>query len=692
MEKTARANVLLVDDKDEGLLALETVLKEDDYNLVKAHSGREALSLLLKDSFSVILMDVKMPEMDGFETAHFIKKRDKTKGIPIIFVSGAEKDEKFIAHGYESGAVDYLFKPFDPQVLRSKVSVFVDLMEQTHKIKIQSDQLAEIQRKEQQRQLELLEFQSRVRYKNLADAIPHIVWKAGADQTADYFNRTWVNYTGLSSEQSFGSGWKAAFHANDLPGFISSWKEASQVQSDFEMEVRIYNKKLQDYRWHLLKAVPDKTEEDRIVSWLLSCTEIHTLKEYEAQLIEAKKEADAANRAKSFFLANMSHEIRTPLGAIMGFSDLLLQEETDIHDVSEYAHTIKRSGEQLLKIIDEILDISKVESGSLRVVREKIDLRELVGSVQSYLKIQAAKKNLQLRFELDGPVPERFFSDATRVKQILTNIIGNAVKFSSGGEVNVFISSLKVEGDLKVLFKVEDQGPGIDEKYLEAIFKPFSQGDSSTSRKYGGTGLGLALSRKLAKALGGDVELLRSEKGRGSAFQITLSAQVKGEVEMINSLKERKKVSQDGRSLRQKEIKTVLRGVKVLVADDAEENQRLITWFLEKAGAQVEHAYDGREAVDKALHGTQDLVLMDIQMPEVDGYQATRELRRKGYSRPIIAVTAHALVEERMRCFDAGCTDYLSKPINVQKLLSLVSKHTSGPVLPTVSKEKGSWS
>lgn len=677
IKEVVKPNILLVDDKEEGLLALETVLKDLDYNLFKARSGKEALSLLLKTDFSVILLDVQMPEMSGFETATFIKKREKTRNVPIIFVSGLEKDERFVTHGYESGAVDYLFKPFEPQILRSKVSVFVELVEQSRKIKSQAEQLAEAQRQEQARQLERLEIESRTRYRNLADAIPHIVGKASSDFTVDYFNRTWVDYTGLSLEQSFGSGWKSAFHVDDLPKFTSAWQKASEEQRNFEVEARIFRKSHGDYRWHLIKAVPDGAADSTVFSWLFSCTEIHTLKEVESKLIDAKKEADAANRAKSFFLANMSHEIRTPLGAIMGFSDLLLQEDAEPHAVSDYAATIKRNGEQLLKIIDEILDISKVESGSLQLTSERVDLVDLVSSVESYLKLQAARKSLPIQFEIEGEVPEHFYSDATRVKQILTNIVGNAVKFSNEGAIKVTICASKELGPSQIQFIIKDDGPGIDEQYLDAIFRPFSQGDSSTSRKYGGTGLGLALSRKLARALDGDVELTSSKKGVGSTFTVSLATHLTEKVPMITELKRSTPSAQTSKVKNSRVISSGLEGVKVLVADDAPENQRLISWFLEKAGAEVDLAQDGKEAIDKALAGDHDLILMDIQMPGVDGYQATQTLRKQGYNKPILAVTAHALVEERQRCLEAGCTDHFSKPIDPHRLVERVTHYSA---------------
>lgn len=676
---TPRANILLVDDKDDGLLALETVLRDCNYNLVKARSGKEALTHLLSMEFAVILLDVHMPDMDGFETASYIKRRERTRSTPIIFVTGVDQDQRFISHGYESGAVDYLFKPFDPQILRSKVSVFVELYEQAQQIKTQAKQIAEIQAQEQSRRLQQLEMESRIRYRNLADAIPHIVWKATADYSVEHFNQTWTDYTGFTLEQSCGSGWTAAFMREDLVRLLKTWREASSAGKNFEMECRIYNQRVKDHRWHLIKAVAERDHETgKILTWLLTCTDIQKLKDIEQELIGAKKDAEAANKAKSFFLANMSHEIRTPLGAIMGFSDLLVVDDFSSEDRQSYAAIIKKNGEQLLQIIDEILDISKIESGSLSLANERIYLKELVQTVSSCLSLQVSKKRLNLTFRVDGQVPEYMYSDPTRVRQILINIIGNAVKFTHKGSIDVTIKFENSQNPY-IEFIIQDTGHGIEEQHITGLFRPFSQGDSSTSRKFGGTGLGLALSRKLAQALGGDVLLLETVKDKGSIFSVRIGTK-HSITPMISTLSEvLTKVQREDEQNRL--MSSGLEGVTVLLVDDAPENRWMISMFLQKAGALVDVAQDGQEAIEKALQGSHDLVLMDIQMPGMDGYQATQHLREQGYKKPILAVTAHALVEEREKCIEIGCTDHLSKPVNQKDLVERVARYSRTPVL-----------
>lgn len=562
---------------------------------------------------------------------------------------------------------------------RSKVAVFVELFQQARKINHQTAQLAQAQAqlKEQTRRLEQMELESRIRYRNLADAIPHIVWKAGADMTVDYFNRTWTAYTGLTLEQSCGAGWMSVFHADDLPMFMNAWREAGRMKKGFEIETRILNKADGVYRWHLIKGVPDQpVEGGEVVSWLLTCTEIHALKEIEGQLVGAKKEAEDANKAKSFFLANMSHEIRTPLSAILGFSELLFDAELRADERFSHALVIKKNGEQLLRLIDEILDISKIESNTLSLCKEKIYMRELIRAVESCLSIQAKQKNLLLDFHFAGSVPEYFYSDPTRVRQILINIVGNAVKFSGAGIVKVRLTMEPQDAGVpKLKVVVEDNGPGIDPEHIGSLFKPFSQGDGSTSRRYGGTGLGLALSRRLAQALGGDVVLESTQKGVGSRFVVTLDAPCDG-AKFITGVDSRPEA---GRSL--PPVRPLMRNgleqMRILVADDAPENQWLFSFFLRKAGATVAFAGDGEQVVDMALKGDYHLILMDIQMPKVDGYEATRALRAKGFKKPILAVTAHALVEEKERCLQAGCDDHLPKPVDPRVLIERIVLHCS---------------
>jgi CheY-like chemotaxis protein len=333
---------------------------------------------------------------------------------------------------------------------------------------------------------------------------------------------------------------------------------------------------------------------------------------------------------------------------------------------------VRRNCHQLLKIVNEILDISKVEAGELEIERVETKIDELLNEVKALLRVQAGKKGIELKFAPPEGVPDRVLTDSTRLRQILLNIVGNALKFTQQGSVSVTTKFVrKANGQSMVTFIISDTGVGIDHQSAQKIFQPFSQADTSTTRLFGGTGLGLALARRLARALGGDVELMRSAPGQGSTFNVSI------EVEVLDQ-KQWAQLDANSETLAEPPRPTIdtsaLKGKRILLVEDAEDNQFLIQQFLSRTGAIVEIANNGNEGVDKALNNDYEVVLMDIQMPFKDGYQATSELRSKGYQKPIIALTAHALVEEREKCLRTGCTSHLTKPINRQQLIeSLVS-------------------
>jgi PAS domain S-box-containing protein len=373
---------------------------------------------------------------------------------------------------------------------------------------------------------------------------------------------------------------------------------------------------------------------------------------------KARKLAEDANNSKSTFLANMSHEIRTPLNALIGFNELLRSNSLSGEERSEYHNIIQRNGELLLHLIDDILDLSKVEAGHLAIETVKISLDDLLNEIKSFKTAKAAGKGLQFIMEVDPTTPKEFVTDPIRLKQILNNIIGNAIKFTMSGHVKV-----KVHSDLerkKLVFAVTDTGIGIKEEDQAKLFQPFSQADASVTRKYGGTGLGLILSKRLAQRLGGDLYLENSSLEKGATFKIEVATDLEANstVETVISLPEKS-----------------LKNCKVLVVDDSVDNQVLIEHMLKSRGAKVDTADNGQVGLTKALENDYDVVLMDVQMPVLDGHSATRILREKGYIVPIIGLTAHAMQEDRKRCLEAGCSDYLTKPIRSEMLVQTISRH-----------------
>ncbi len=396
------------------------------------------------------------------------------------------------------------------------------------------------------------------------------------------------------------------------------------------------------------------------------------------QEIEDKKiaadEARQANTAKSAFLANMSHEIRTPLGAVMGFSDLARQPEATSEDVKAYLDIVERNSVQVLRIIDDILDLAKVEAGRVELENMEFSFTNFLADFGSLFGFRARENGISFKIIAETDLPRRVISDPTRLRQILTNAVGNAIKFTRQGSVTLHVC---LEDDT-LQFGIADTGRGITEEQAEKLFKAFSQADVSTTRKFGGTGLGLILTKHLCQIMGGDYILERSELDVGSKFEAT----VKVEVPESSAFIPQKEVvfSIDKRETHES-AKAQLGGTSVLMVEDSPENQLLVRLILEQQGANLDIAENGKVGVEKALTKDYDVVLMDIQMPVMDGHQAVKTLREKDYAVPIVALTAHAMKEEVLRTRESGFTTFLSKPIKRKSLVALISILTNKKIL-----------
>ncbi len=485
----------------------------------------------------------------------------------------------------------------------------------------------------------------------------------------------------------------------DLPDVFEQFMNSSQGKQGVASDLRVMRKDgsvfcadiaahavVYNTRQCLVGLFRDITERKKTEQQLKDYAE--ALESSNKALEEFNEATKAATQAKSEFLANMSHEIRTPMTATLGFSEILyenirccsicvehescqLREQNKIH-----VETIRANGEYLLELINDILDLSKIEAGKLAIEKVRCSPAKVVADVMSLMRVRAEAKNLPLETEYVGSLPETIHCDPTRLRQILINLLGNAIKFTEVGGVRLAIRLVEPPDRPSFLqFDVIDTGIGMTEEQASRLFQPFVQAESSTAREFGGTGLGLAISKRLAEMLGGDITI-SSSLGDGSTFSLTIETGALDGVPMLDNpaeavaeIKEEKSVSPQ-----------VKLDCRILLAEDGPDNQRLISFILTKAGAEVELAEDGQVACEKALAAhakgeAYDVILMDMLMPNKDGYEATRELRQHGYTGPIIALTANAMLGDDQKCREAGCDDYLTKPIDRSTFLPLIAKY-----------------
>jgi two-component system sensor histidine kinase/response regulator len=419
-------------------------------------------------------------------------------------------------------------------------------------------------------------------------------------------------------------------------------------------------------KWYLSEQAKLKHKElERIVK-----QRTRQLEEANRELTLALQEAEKADRAKSEFLANMSHEIRTPMNSVIGFSEILAQEDLT-KEQRKYVNLILKSGKNLMKVINDILDFSKIEAGKLEMDMVECSVSEILVDIDEMLRPVARDKALEFKILQSDGLPAKIYTDPERLRQCLINLVNNAIKFTEKGHVHLHVMmEHDSENDPCIRLDIEDTGIGIKAHDREKVFKPFTQADGSTSRKYGGTGLGLAITRHLVKLLGGQLSLSSQEK-KGSTFSLVIPVGLDPARSMfVDTNNTTIKINHCDDKAKQSKFSG-----HVLVAEDVETNQVLAKALLNRMGLDVTIAADGHEAVQKVIDREFDLIFMDIQMPGMDGYQATKALRKEGVKTPIVALTAHAMKGDDRKCIEAGCDDYLPKPLDRRKLIEKVSKY-----------------
>ncbi len=528
-----KQKILIVDDKPENLFTLEDFILENlDVEVFKAERGNDALKLFLHHQFSLAILDVQMPEMDGYELAKYIRIRNESRSTPIIFLSAVYSDDFHVFKGYDSGGVDFITKPFNPQLLLNKIRFFIRLKAE------------EIKRK--------------------------------------------------------------------------------QIENN------------------LAELVRERTEE----------------------LEKAKFQAEEANRAKSNFLATMSHEIRTPMHAVLGMADLL--KSTKINKVqTEYIKTIHQAGELLLSIINDILDFSKIEAGKLEFEKTDFELLELVKGIINLYDGKASEKGIFLEYKTNIRKPIYVLADSVRIKQILNNLINNAIKFTDpNGKVILQFKVKELPNEkINVRFRVVDNGKGIDPQKKKILFQPFAQEDNTITRRYGGSGLGLSIIKNIIEKYNGSISV-KSKLNEGSIFFVNLTLD-KGD---------EKNCTQLSYLVSEKQKTNILANSKILVAEDGKFNQILIKEMFSKIKCSFTISENGEIALNEFKKNKYDIVLMDCQMPVMDGYEAATQIRKYEQDNnltatPIIALTANAIKGNKRRCLSAGMNYFLSKPFKKQELI-----------------------
>jgi PAS domain S-box-containing protein len=510
--------------------------------------------------------------------------------------------------------------------------------------------------------------ESEQRFKALADNMSQLAWMADNRGQVYWYNQRWYEYTGTNLEEMKRTGLQQVLHPDHVNRVLRNLEYCWNSGKPWEDTFPIRGKD-GAYRWFLSRALPIRDQQDKVSNWFGSNTDITELVEQEESLRRARTAAENANRTRGEFLANMSHEIRTPMTAILGHADILADHLANPDDLQS-VETIRRNGKFLLQVINDILDLSKIDSGKLQIERVRVSASDILREIHSLLDVRAAEKGISLDIYFDGKIPRTIETDPVRLRQILVNLIGNAVKFTDEGGVVVTCRHLAHRNALEI--EIKDSGIGISATDMKKLFQPFVQADTSSTRAFEGTGLGLAISKRLAQALGGDISVA-STPGQGSVFTVLTHVGSIADDEMLAEIEPAILQSHEH----------MLAGIDgvVLVVDDRRDIRFIAQNFIEKAGGTVVTATNGEEAIAR-LTGDEaqgslgvDIVLMDMQMPIMDGYTAARKLRELGFRKPIIALTANAMKEDRQRCLDSGCDDYATKPLEGPALVNLLAMH-----------------
>ena len=585
---TEKAKILVVDDNPSNRLAIRVILKGIDAELHEAGNGFDTLAMALETNYALILLDVQMPEMDGYEVCEQLRADTRTADTPVIFLTAAYKENIDQMRGYSAGATDYLTKPLNDHILRAKVHVFLRLYSQ---------------------------------YQQLQEK------NAALESAATEINARKQKEAEILTEQLMAAN---QYH-QELQRVINKQQLAEQ--------------QLIRFKGHLEEEVELRT----------------------AELVLARNSAEAANIAKSTFIATMSHELRTPLNAILGFSELMSLDENVTAAQKKTLSVINQSGAHLLSMINDVLDISKIEAGRLELDIQAFDLINLLRDIGGMINVRAVNKQLGFSLEIASDVPQYIQADGGKLRQVLINLLGNAVKFTQQGGIilRAHAQSLPSAAMMTLNIEVIDSGVGIASDQQPALFKPFVQVTQKNS-DVKGTGLGLAISKSLVELMGGTIGAT-SVLDVGSTFKVELpvAIAIADDITVEEQYRPVKSLAPDQPQWR------------LLVVDDNSDNRLLLVTLLTEAGFQVREAENGQEAVSEFEQWQPHLIWMDMRMPVMDGYEATAKIRQLecGHDVKIIALTASAFNEQRGSIISAGCDAVLVKPFHIPEIFAALTKN-----------------
>jgi PAS domain S-box-containing protein len=724
MSENQSLHILIVDDNKNNLFTLHTLINEHiDAKIVEAESGLTALQILLQEQIDLIILDVQMPEMDGFETAKLIRSRKKTQHIPIVFLTAAYKSEEFKQKGFAVGAADYLTKPIDTNQLISRIKSYLRFIEQERqhnqelelKVQERTAELSQANKKLKQEINERKEVEKKLQ--EARDQLEQRVQERTTElSTTNEQLKTEINERKLieealerlsrqtqlilecAGEGIFGLNLEGeTILVNPAASHMLGYKvdellgknlhqmvlHSKKDKTPYSIENCPINAALHDGKtYHRDDEVfwrKDRTcfaveymttpiiENDQITGAVVTFRDITERKQAEATLLEAKNTAEnaktvaeAANIAKSQFLANMSHELRTPLNAIIGYSEMLREEAEDL-DLSDFIPDLQRvhsAGKHLLGLINDVLDLSKIEAGKMELHLESFDLATIFKDIISTIQPLMEKKNNTLTVINDYDDLGEIYADMTKLRQILLNLLGNAAKFTENNLISIEASYQTKDNEQWIHFCVADDGIGMTPEQQRKLFQPFTQADASTTRKYGGTGLGLTITKEFTEMMGGSIDVI-SEFGHGSMFIVQLPTVVSEPIKQST-----------------KELLLKGDGI-VLVIDDDTTVRGLFKQYLSSLGYAVAVAPSGKEGLQLAKKLRPDAILLDVKMPGIDGWKVLSELKSDSLLAdiPIIMTSVEEAQNQGMAM---GATDYLLKPVRQDQLKNLFNQYRIG--------------